>query len=122
MISNEAVMEYIGKQVAAGKCLDDLFQKRSSDGLAGGQFTAYVTLAELGKSLTSFMTDMSAMLSPLLFQWSRARKSRVQCILIVRRILKHINACTTSGFGPYKKKRFVEFVVVVGIGGVWGHY
>ena len=107
MISNEAVMEDIGERVKRGTNLDDLFKQRSKDGLAtfrGGQFAGSVTVANLGKFLTLFIKSMRGKLAPLLEQWSQAGKSKVTCVKIVRQILKHIGGCTTSGFGPYKKK------------------
>ena len=65
---------------------------------------------------------MRGKLAPLLEQWSQAGKSKVTCVKIVRQILKHIGGCTTSGFGPYKKNKFAEFLIMIGIGKVWGYY
>ena len=125
MISNGSVMEDIGKRVKVGADLDTLFRQRAKDGLAtfrGGQFAGSITVAQLGKFVTSFMAALREELCPLLLQWSQVGKSKIKCVKIVRQILEGIHSCRVSGFGPYKKKRFAEFLVLVGIGGIWGHF
>ena len=125
MISNESVMRDIGPRVKRGVDLDSLFQQRAKDGLAtfrGGQFAGSITVAKLGKFLARFMATVRDELCKLLLQWSKAGKSKVKCVAIVRQILTCINSNPVKGFGPYKRKKFAEFVVLVGLGGVWGHY
>ena len=64
-----------------------------------------VTVAELGAFLSAFVKATASVLRPLLSQWSRAGKSKSNCVSIVRAILMAITSCRVSGFGPYKQKK-----------------
>ena len=125
MISNDAVMKTIGKRIKRNENLDALFKNREDCGLAtfrGGQFAGSVSVAELSIFLRTFMNKMRNELCPLLYQWSDSKRSKSRCVLIVRQILTRINICRIAGFGPYKRKKFAEFLILVGIGKIWGNF
>ena len=125
MISNDDVMQEIGRAVKTNRDIDILFKNRADEGVStyrGGQLAGIVPVAKLGRFLNDFMTNMASTLNPLLNSWKKARKSKIKCVIAVRKILTKINECTVEGFGPYKKKKFAEFLILCGLGGVWGHW
>ena len=77
-------------------------------------------MKDFAEALQAFCQKVSPKLRATFITWTQAGKERLPCVRAVRHILSVVETNAVFGFGPYKRKKFAEFLVLAAMAYVPG--